>query len=72
MPYANNKEADQSAHLRSLIGVVVIRCLDSTTPVFALTKVSRLSSWADRFASYLIENSEDRFSRDVAHLFGSA
>ena len=25
-------------------------------------------SWADRFESYLVENSEDRFSRDEAHM----
>ena len=24
-------------------------------------------SWADRFESYLVENSEDMFSRDEAH-----
>ena len=25
-------------------------------------------SWADRFESYLVENPEDRFSRDEAHM----
>ena len=25
-------------------------------------------NWADRFESYLIENPEDRFSRDEAHM----
>ena len=25
-------------------------------------------SWADRFESYLLENPEDRFSRDEAHM----
>ena len=29
MPYANNKDADQPAHPRSLICVFVFRCLDS-------------------------------------------
>ena len=29
MPYANNKDADQPAHPRGLIGVFVFRCLDS-------------------------------------------
>ena len=24
-------------------------------------------SWADRFEAYLVENPEDRFSRDEAH-----
>ena len=30
MPYANNKGADQPAHLHSLISAFVVRCLDST------------------------------------------
>ena len=25
-------------------------------------------SWADRFESYMVEKSEDRFSRDEAHM----
>ena len=29
VPYANNKGADQPAHLRSLISIFVVRCLDS-------------------------------------------
>ena len=29
MSYANNKDADQPAHLRSLISTFVVRCLDS-------------------------------------------
>ena len=33
MPYANNKDADQPAHERSLISVFVIRCLDSISLV---------------------------------------
>ena len=28
-PHVNNKDADQSAHPRSLINVFIIRCLDS-------------------------------------------
>ena len=28
MSYANNKGADQSAHVRSLISAFVVRCLD--------------------------------------------
>ena len=41
MPYANNKGADQHAHLRSLIGALVVRCLDSMICILALSKVSR-------------------------------
>ena len=29
MTYANNKGVDQPAHLRSLISIFVVRCLDS-------------------------------------------
>ena len=29
MSYANNKDADQPAHPRSLISAFVVRCLDS-------------------------------------------
>ena len=36
MSYANNKDADQPAHPRSLISVFVIRCLDSMIPIYLL------------------------------------
>ena len=39
--YANNKDADQPAHLRSLISVFVIRCLDS---IISLVPISEISS----------------------------
>ena len=35
LPYANNKGADQPAHLRSLINAFVVRCLDSIIPMHA-------------------------------------
>ena len=43
MLYANNKDADQPAHPRSLISVVVVRCLDtcSIISVLAISKVWR-------------------------------
>ena len=41
MPYANNKGADQPAHLRSLISTFVFRCLDSMICILTLSKVSR-------------------------------
>ena len=31
--------------------------------------IAGLCSWADRFESYLVENSEERFSRDEAHMY---
>ena len=42
MPYANNKGADQSAHSHSLISAIIVRCLDSITPVVAISEISRL------------------------------
>ena len=42
MAYANNKGADQPAHLRSLISTFVVRCLDSIIPLLAKSKISRL------------------------------
>ena len=42
MPYANNKGADQSAHMRSLISTFVVCCLDSIIPLLAIAKLSRL------------------------------
>ena len=59
MSYANNKDADQPAHPRSLISVFVIRCLASIIPVFAIISfktLASLCSWADWFESYLVEN----------------
>ena len=40
LPYANNKDADQTAHPRSLIGVFVIRCLDSMISLVSISKMS--------------------------------
>ena len=70
LPYANNKGTDQPAHLRSLISTFVVRCLESIIPLVSIYKIlSRsLCSWADRFESTLVENPEDRFSHDEAHL----
>ena len=42
MPYANNKDADQPAHPRSLISVFVLRFLDNIIPIVATPKISRL------------------------------
>ena len=71
--YANNKGADQPAHPRSLISAFVIHCLDSIIPpVFYIHKFkpsASLCSWADWFESNLVKNPEDRFSRDMAHMW---
>ena len=71
MPYVNNKGADQPALPRSLISVFVVRCLDTCWSRNFKTLAS-LCSWADRFESYLVENPEDRFSRDMAHFIPTA
>ena len=71
LPYVNNKGADQPAeiqpaHLCSLISAFGVRCLDSImSPVFMT--LACFCSEAERFQSYLVENPEDRFSRDEAH-----
>ena len=41
MPYANNKGADQPAHLRSLISTFVVRSLDSIISLVSRSKISR-------------------------------
>ena len=72
LPYANNKDADQPAHPRSLISVFVVRCLASIislASIFAISWLAFFCSWAGQFESYLVENPEDRFSRDKADMY---
>ena len=45
MPYANNKGADQPAHLRSLISTFVVRCLDSMICILAISSFKILTSF---------------------------
>ena len=70
MPYANNKGADQPAYPRSLISTFVVCCLDSIISLVSISKHCKpLASFCGcegRFESYLVENTEDRFSRDLA------
>ena len=76
MPYANKKDADQSAHPRSLISVFVVRCLDSIMPILAIHKIQNfktldsLCSRIDWIEFYLVANPEDRFSCDKAYMKG--
>ena len=42
MPYANNKDAYQPVHPRSLISAFVVRWLDSITSLVAISEMSRL------------------------------
>ena len=60
-PYANNKGADQPAHLRSLISAFVVRCLDSIISLDSIAEISRLASFcgcAGRFVSCLVGDSQ--------------
>ena len=70
LTYANNKGADQPAHPRSLISTFVASCLDSIISLVSLSKISSLLpcffGCAGRFVSNLVENPEDRCSRDEA------
>ena len=42
MPFANNKDAGQPAHPRSLTSTFVFHCLDSVLPILAESRISRL------------------------------
>ena len=42
IPYANNKGADQPAHLRSLISAFVVRSLDSINHLVFISEISCL------------------------------
>ena len=42
MSYANNKDADQPAHPRSLISAFVVHCLDSIISLDSIAEISRL------------------------------
>ena len=50
LPYANNKDADQPAHPRSLISVSIIRCLDRIIPLVSISEISslKLVSYAEQ------------------------
>ena len=60
------KGADQPTHPNSLISTFVVRFLDSIIPLVSISEILRLAALAG--LSTLVENPEDRFSRDEAHL----
>ena len=69
VPYANNKGADQPAHPRSLISTFVVRCWNSMIFILAISKVSRFELGEQAGLNLTWSKiSEDRFSRDVAHM----
>ena len=70
VPYANNKDVDQTAHPRSLISVFVIRCLDSIVALFLyiirnFKPLASFFGWAGQFVSFVDTNPKDRFFHDV-------
>ena len=72
LPYVN-KDADQPAHPHSLISAFVIHCLDSIIPLVSIPKISSLwlASVAEQAGLSLTwsQTPEDRFSRDMAHMY---
>ena len=72
MPYANNKGADQTAHLRSLISAFVVCCLYSVMSLVSVIKISSLmvASIAEQASLSLTwsEIPEDMFSHDEAQM----
>ena len=62
MSYANNKGADQPAHLCSLISAFVVRCLDSIISLDSIAEILGLQlvsvDCAGLFVSGLVGNSQ--------------
>ena len=75
MLYVNNKGADQPAHPRSLISAFVVRYLDNIIPLVSISEISSLylASVAaqDGLCLTWSQTPEDRFSRDMAHIWGA-
>ena len=67
MSYANNKDANQPAHPRSLFIAFVVRWLASCY-IRNFKTLACFCSWAGQFHSYLVANPEDRLSVDEAHM----
>ena len=68
--FANNKGADQCAHLHSLISTFVIRLLESIISKFDTSEISlfELFSVAEQTGLNLtLGNPEDRYSRIAGH-----
>ena len=71
--FANNKGADQPAHLRRLISAFVV-CVLENIPKLATSKfsffkvVSEAEESRDWYESHFVRNPEDRFSRVKFHM----
>ena len=72
MSYANNKGADQPAHLRSLVSASIVHCLDSVMSLVSVIKISNLmlASVAEQAGLSVTwsETPEDTFFYDEAHM----
>ena len=72
MSYANNKSADQPAHLCGLISAFVVCCLASIISILAKSKISRLQLVSEAEQAGLSHTwsqiPEDMISYDMAHL----
>ena len=70
--YVNNKDADQPAHLCSLISIFVVYSLDNMISIYAISNVSRLKqvSVAEQagFSFTYLQIPEDMFSRVMDHI----
>ena len=64
MSYANNKDADQPAHPRSLISICVILCLDRIVQNFKTSPVPEQAGLSLTWS----QTPEDRFSRYVVQI----
>ena len=71
--HANNKGADQPAHLCSLISTFVVPCLDRIIPIVSQAKISRLQPVFVAKQAGLCHTwrqpLEDRFSLDLAQFY---
>ena len=70
MQYANNKDADQPKHPRSLISILVVRSLESIISIFLISKISSFSiaSVVEQtgLSHAWLQPPEDRFSPQEA------
>ena len=70
LEFANNKGADQPAHLCSLISALSIHLLESIVSKLVMGEISafKLVSRADWFESHFVGNPKDMFCRVKAHI----
>ena len=73
MPYANNKGPDQPVHPCSLISTFIVPYLDSIMPPVFISEITSLQLTSKAVQADLCptwsQNSADRFSRGMAHMY---